>query len=69
MLYRQKVDPCCACCAHARAIDNTAAVCLRRGIVALSGCCKKFSYDPLKRVPEAPRTLVRKEHDPDKFEL
>ena len=69
MLYRQKLEPCCACCTSARPISSDAAVCLRRGIVSLSGCCRKFSYDPLKRIPEAPRTLVRKEHSPEEFEL
>ena len=69
MLYRQKVEPCCAFCAHARPISSEAAVCLKRGIVALAGCCRKFSYDPLKRVPDAPRALVKKEHDPGEFEL
>jgi len=69
MLYRRMVEPCCACCEHARPIDEKAAVCLRRGIVSLRGCCRKFSYDPLKRIPEARRPLARKELDPADFEL
>lgn len=33
-------------------------LCRKKGIVNVDGECKKFRYDPLKRVPVAPPPLV-----------
>lgn len=42
----------CAWCMRGRpANDDTKILCERKGIVDSTYCCKKFKYDPLKRVP------------------
>ncbi len=46
--------PCvCECCEHAAVInDELNVLCELRGIVSREYHCRKFAYDPLKRVPK-----------------
>lgn len=66
MLFRRKIERACAYCAHAVAIDEDTMVCRKRGPVPMDGACRRFSYDPLKRVPEtASPNLPRSGEDAD----
>lgn len=50
----------CRFCESALVInDDDNVLCERHGIVNNSYCCKKFSYDPLKRAPLAPPALPK----------
>lgn len=51
MLFRKKIERSCSYCARAAKIDEDTCLCKKRGIVASDHCCRKFRYDPLKRVP------------------
>lgn len=51
MLFRKKIDRFCTYCAHAGKIDADAMVCQYCGIVPSTHHCRRFRYDPLKRVP------------------
>ena len=53
MLFRSKIERSCAYCARAVKADDDTMVCRRRGPVSMDGSCRRFRYDPLKRVPEA----------------
>lgn len=55
MLFRKKVPHCCAYCVHAGHIDDHQMICRRKGIVAAADQCRRFRYDPLKRVPARPK--------------
>lgn len=55
-----KIDKCeriCAYCELASPLfDEDTILCQKFGVVAKNYSCKKFSYDPLKRVPpKAPK--------------
>ena len=46
----------CEYCEHAKEIgDPENMLCAKNGVVARGYRCGKFSYDPLKRTPSAPR--------------
>lgn len=50
----------CEFCEHATIIhDDANVLCERHGIVSREYACKRFSYDPLKRVPRALPTLPK----------
>ncbi len=51
MLFRKNIDKFCSYCAHAGKIDDETYLCKKKGVVASSHRCRKFKYDPLKRVP------------------
>lgn len=51
-LYGNTVTPTCELCAHGRrAADGKVILCVYKGVTELSDHCRKFSYDPLRRVP------------------
>ena len=54
MLFRKEIEPRCAYCQYSNVLNESQLTCLKRGIVSPSGSCRKFSYDPLKRVPPRP---------------
>lgn len=56
MLFRKDIEPCCQYCTFSRPISETEAACEKKGVVDLSGSCRRFRYDPLKRTP--PRAAV-----------
>jgi hypothetical protein len=57
-LFTENTDCSCAICAHGRpANDGSMVLCQKKGIVDSSFCCRKYKYDPLKRVPFHAPTL------------
>ena len=48
--------------------DGTGVLCPKKGVMARDFCCKKFRYDPLKRVPEAKKPELP-QFTPDDFAL
>ena len=68
--FDKNIEPRCEYCSEGFvSADGKSVLCRKKGVVDKGFHCRKFSYDPLKRVPEAPRALVKKEHDPGEFEL
>ena len=52
MLFRKKIDRYCTYCQFAGRVDEETMVCQHYGIVPCDHRCRKFRYDPLKRVPD-----------------
>lgn len=51
MLFRKKIDRYCTYCKFAGKINDEQVICQKCGIVPASHKCRRFRYDPLKRVP------------------
>ena len=51
MLFRKKIERYCAYCMHAGKVDSEQMICQKYGIVPAMHHCRKFQYDPLKRIP------------------
>ena len=65
--YGAHIAPACAYCLHgSTAADPKMILCKRKGVVSPYYCCRKFSYDPLMRIP---RRQVLPELDPRDFTL
>lgn len=57
-IFRQKVEPACCYCSHAIAITETNVTCARKKkFMDLDSKCRRFQYDPLKRVPAKQKAL------------
>ena len=69
MLFNKKIEPCCAYCANGSRISETEVACLKRGVVSAGGSCRKFAYDPLKRVPSRPAPVDTEKFTAEDFEL
>lgn len=57
MLFRKKIPHACAYCAYGGKVDDATVLCRKKGFVDASSRCRRFQYDPLRRVP--PRTQVQ----------
>ena len=65
--YGANIAPACAYCLHgSTAADPKMILCKQKGVGSPYYCCRKFSYDPLMRVP---RRQVLPELDPRDFTL
>ena len=56
MLFRKKIEPRCMYCSHSRPLDELYVSCPKCGVVSGGYSCRKFTYDPLKRIPPRPVT-------------
>ena len=66
MLFRKKLPRACIYCAYATKINDSEILCMKRGIRNIEGSCRKFQYDPCKRIPvkaKAPDFTEFKEED------
>ena len=69
MLFRKKIDRYCAYCAYGGKINEEQVICQKCGVVAASHQCRKFRYDPLKRVPARPKAQDFSKFDKKDFSL
>lgn len=51
MLFRKKMPRSCCYCVYATALSEEELLCSKRGIVGVDHKCRKFRYDPCKRIP------------------
>lgn len=57
-LFGKDISPSCDYCSVGeKSSDGTVVFCPKKGIVPTDFFCKKFSYDPLRRVPHVAPSL------------
>ena len=57
-LFGNSVPPCCSYCQFGKlASDQKMILCPRIGVVSPYYHCKKYRYNPLKRIPRRPPVL------------
>lgn len=67
-LFGNNIDPACGYCRFGKPTnDGGRILCPNAGVTAPHYSCKKFRYDPLKRVPTRQQELPR--YDKSEFEL
>ncbi len=69
MLFRKKIEKSCSYCAYSTVLNEEQALCIKNGVVSCDGKCRKFQYDPCKRVPPRPRALDFEKYDEEDFSL
>ena len=69
MLFRKKITPACTYCQWGTAMDEEQVLCMKRGIVLSDHKCRKFRYDPCKRIPPKRKPLDLKKYDDVDFSL
>lgn len=57
MLFRRKIARSCSYCAYGTKLGDEQILCVKRGVVATSYACRKFIYDPCKRMPRKAKAL------------
>ena len=67
--FGKNIDPACEYCALGRVTsDGKNVLCKKKGVTALHYKCRRFKYDPLKRVPKK-LSLASNEFKKEDFEL
>ena len=69
MLFRKKIERYCAYCSFAGKIDEETMICQKCGIVPSTHQCRRFRYDPLKRVPPKAKSEDFSRFDKKDFSL
>ena len=69
MLFRRKIAKSCAYCAHGTKVSEGQVLCVKKGVVEETGKCRKFSYDPCKRIPVKAKALDFQKYDQEDYSL
>ena len=66
----REIEKYCKYCEKAQALyDSDTMLCPRYGVVSATHKCRKFKYDPLKRVPPRPAKLLGLDLTDEDFSL
>ncbi len=58
LLEKYDIARCCAYCEKATVLaEDDYILCSKKGVVSTGYACRRFAYDPLKRVPKRPAAL------------
>lgn len=69
MLFRKKIPRDCSYCKHAAKADDDVFICAKKGIISGMKPCRKFSYDPCKRIPGKAKALDFSQYSEHEFKL
>ena len=69
MLFRKRIEKSCTYCSFGTQIDAEQVLCIKKGVVPLTGKCRKFFYDPCKRIPPKPKSLDFRKYDDHDYSL
>lgn len=69
MLFRKKISRSCAYCAHGTRLDGEQILCTKKGILSWDSGCRKFRYDPLKRVPPRRKAVDFSKYENEDYSL
>lgn len=70
MLFRKKLPRDCRYCVYGTLMDENTILCIKRGVRSLEKKpCRKFSYDPCKRIPPRAKAPDFEKYKEDDFIL
>lgn len=69
MLFRKKIPRSCLYCQYSTKLDENQMLCTKHGVVSMYYECRKFVYDPFKRIPSRPKAPDFSKYEEDDFSL
>lgn len=69
MLFRKKIQKSCAYCQYGTKLNDEQVLCIKKGVVAIEGKCRKFTYDPCKRIPVKAKALDFEKYNEEDYSL
>lgn len=69
MLFRKKIERSCSYCLHGTTLEDGQVLCVKKGLRSADSACRRFKYDPCKRVPPRPKALDLSKYDGEDFSL
>lgn len=68
MLFRKKIHKSCEYCTYGTRLNDEQILCIKKGVV-ICGKCRKFVYDPTKRIPVKPKALDFEKYEKEDYSL
>ena len=69
MLFRRKIERSCSYCQYGTKLEDEVVLCCKKGIRSIGESCRKFKYDPLKRVPPKAKAMDFSKYKEEDFSL
>lgn len=69
MLFRKKIQRSCSYCIHGTVLDDGQVLCCKKGIRSVDDKCRKFKYDPCKRIPPRAKALDFSKYSEEDYSL
>ena len=69
MLFRKKIERSCTYCAYGVMLEEDQVLCSKKGARSAAKPCRKFQYDPTKRIPPKPKALDFTRYESEDFSL
>ena len=69
MLFRKKIERSCSYCIFGAKLEDGQILCTKRGLRQAEDSCRKFKYDPCKRIPGKPKALDFSRYDGEDYSL
>lgn len=69
MLFRKKIERSCVYCAFGTRLQDGQILCAKKGLKTENDKCRKFQYDPCKRIPVKAKALDFSKYEEADFSL
>ena len=69
MLFRKKIERSCAYCTFGAKLEDGQVLCSKKGMRTIEDSCRKFKYDPCKRIPVKAKPLDFARFNEEDFSL
>lgn len=69
MLFRKRIEKSCAYCEYGTKLNDEQVLCIKKGVVTIDKKCRKFQYDPCKRIPPKPNALDFEKYNEEDYSL
>lgn len=69
MLFKKKIDRSCSYCVHSARLGDGQYLCAKKGLRTQDDACRRFHYDPFKRIPVKAKALDFSKYDREDYSL
>ncbi len=69
MLFRKKIERSCAYCLYGTHLEDGQILCAKKGMKTVEDKCRKFRYDPCKRIPLKAKPMDFSKYENEDFSL
>lgn len=69
MLFRKKTPRACETCLYGTDFSNNQVLCTKHGVIDAGCSCRKYRYDPCKRIPPTMKAPDFSRYNEDDFKL
>jgi hypothetical protein len=69
MLFRKKIERSCTYCVYGTMLEEDQVLCSKKGLRSAEKPCRKFKYDPCKRIPAKAKAMDFGKYDEEDFSL